>query len=89
VRGRPRVEKLLVGRRDCTELAEGVLKQVEHVRCLVGDIPITGALCFVEADWPLIGGAQDGPGIEVPSGGVGCDGDEVGDPGGFEAVAQF
>ena len=24
---------------------------------VVGDVPVTGALCFVEADWPLIGGA--------------------------------
>ena len=62
---RPRVEKLLVGRRDCTDLVDGVLKQVEHVRDLVGDIPITGALCFVEADWPLIGGAFTTRGVHV------------------------
>ena len=62
---RPRAEKLLVGRRDCTELVDGVLKQVEHVRDLVGDIPITGALCFVEADWPLIGGAFTTRGVHV------------------------
>lgn len=54
---RPRVEKLLVGRRDCTTLVDGVLKQVDLVRAVVGDLPVTGALCFVEADWPLIGGA--------------------------------
>ena len=54
---RPRVEKVLVGRRDCTKLVDGVLKQVDLVRELVGDVPVTGALCFVEADWPLIGGA--------------------------------
>lgn len=54
---RPRVEKVLVGRRDCTKLVEGVLKQVALVRAVVGDIPVTGALCFVEADWPLIGGS--------------------------------
>lgn len=36
---------------------DGVLKQVALVRELVGDLPVTGALCFVEADWPLIGGA--------------------------------
>lgn len=23
----------------------------------VGDVPVTGALCFVDADWPLIGGS--------------------------------
>lgn len=54
---RPRVERLLVGRRDCTRLVDGVLKQVELVRTVVGDIPVLSALCFVEADWPLIGGA--------------------------------
>ena len=62
---RPRVEKLLVGRRDCTELVDGVLKQVDHVRDEVGDMPITGALCFVEADWPLIGGAFTTRGVHV------------------------
>lgn len=53
---RPRVEKVLVGRRDCTKLVDGVLKQVDLVRDIVGDVPVTGALCFVEADWPLVGG---------------------------------
>lgn len=53
----PRVEKVLVGRRDCSKLVDGVLKQVELVREVVGDLPVTGALCFVEADWPLFGGA--------------------------------
>lgn len=54
---RPRVETVLVGRRDCTKLVDGVLKQVALVRQIVGDIPVSGALCFVQADWPIIGGA--------------------------------
>lgn len=55
---RPRVEKLLVGSRNCTKLVDGVLKQVGLVRSIVGDsVPVTGVLCFIEADWPLIGGA--------------------------------
>ena len=62
---RPRVEKLLVGRRDCTKLVDGVLKQVDLVREVVGDVPVTGALCFVEADWPLIGGAFTTGGVHV------------------------
>ncbi|WP_427004504.1 nuclease-related domain-containing protein [Pseudarthrobacter sp. H2] len=62
---RPRVEKLIVGGRDCTKLLDGVLKQVGLVRDLVGDVPVTGALCFVEADWPLIGGAFATRGIHV------------------------
>lgn len=62
---RPRVERLLVGRRDCTKLVDGVLKQVELVRDLVGEVPVTGALCFVEADWPLIGGAFTTRGVHA------------------------
>jgi hypothetical protein len=63
---RPRVEKLLVGTRDQTKLVDGVLKQVALVREIVGDdIPITGVLCFIEADWPLIGGAFTIRGVEV------------------------
>lgn len=62
---RPRVEKLLVGRRDCTKLVDGVLEQVELVREVVGDVDVTGALCFVEADWPLVGGAFATRGVHV------------------------
>ena len=62
---RPRVEKLLVGRRDCTKLVDGVLRQVELVSAVVGDVPVTGALCFVDADWPLIGGDFKISGVQV------------------------
>lgn len=63
---RPRVEKLLVGTRDCTKLVDGVLKQVDIVRGIVGDdLPIHGVLCFVEADWPLIGGSFTIRGVEA------------------------
>ncbi|WP_428344614.1 nuclease-related domain-containing protein [Nocardioides sp.] len=62
---RPRVEKVLVGRRDCTKLVDGVLKQIDLVREVVGDIPVTGALCFVEADWPLIGSAFTTRGVHA------------------------
>jgi hypothetical protein len=55
---RPRVEKLMVGGRDRTKLVDGVRKQVDVVRGIVGDnAPVTGVLCFIEADWPLLGGA--------------------------------
>lgn len=62
---RPRVEKLLVGRRDCTKLVDGVLKQVGLVRDLVGEVTVTGALCFVEAEWPLISGAFTTRGVHA------------------------
>lgn len=64
---RPRVEKLLVGRRDCTKLVDGMLKQIEVVRGVLDDeeIPVHGALCFVEADWPLLGGSFTTRGVAV------------------------
>ncbi|MDR6620781.1 nuclease-related domain-containing protein [Sinomonas atrocyanea] len=64
---RPRTETLVVGRRDCTKLVDGVLKQIEVLRPHVLGLPITGALCFVEADWPLIGGFFSTQGIHVVS----------------------
>jgi Nuclease-related domain len=59
---RPRTETLLVGRRDCTKLLAGITKQVDRVRSAIViagivDVPVHGMLCFVEADWPLIGGS--------------------------------
>lgn len=43
--------------RDCTKLVDGLLNQVDVVRGLLeDDVPVHGVLCFVEADWPLIGG---------------------------------
>jgi hypothetical protein len=58
---RPRVERLMVGSRDRTKLVDGVNGQVSKVRAALaaadlGDVPVTGMLCFVEADWPLFGG---------------------------------
>lgn len=58
---RPRVAKLMVGRRDCTKLVDGVLKQVALVADATSakhpEVPVLGMLCFVDADWPLIGGS--------------------------------
>ena len=49
--------RLTVGGRKKDELVEGVLWQVEQVRAAVGDAAaVRGALAFVDADWPLIGG---------------------------------
>ena len=63
---RPRVEKLLVGTRNSTHLVDGVLKQVAIVREHIDDsVPVYGVLCFVEADWPLIGGSFTTRGVEA------------------------
>jgi len=44
---RPRVERLLVGSRDCTKLVDGMLKQVDVVRGLLDDdVPVHGVLCL-------------------------------------------
>lgn len=58
----PGVEKLLVGRRDCTRLVDGVLKQVDLVQLALrqgvdAEVDVRGMLCFIDADWPLIGGS--------------------------------
>jgi len=52
----------MVGSRDCTKIVAGVHKQIELVRSALAradlaDVPVRGMLCFVEADWPLIGGS--------------------------------
>ena len=60
-----RVEKLRVNRRDQTSLVGGVLNQIYCVRKVLEDVPVTGALCFVDADWPLVGGAFTISGVHV------------------------
>lgn len=66
---RPRVEKLMVGGRDRTKLVDGVLGQVERVRAVLGDesIEVSGVLCFIDADWPLIGSFFSTRGVRVLS----------------------
>ena len=58
---RERTETLVVGTRDCTKLVAGVHKQVNLVLAALAKrglqhVPVTGMLCFVEAEWPLLGG---------------------------------
>lgn len=63
---RPRVESLLIGGRDGTKLVDGVQKQVSLVRdALQGTVPVHGALCFLEADWPIFGGSFTVDGTHV------------------------
>lgn len=65
----PRTTTLVVGRRDCTKLVAGVHKQVDLVRAalepLGPDLQVRGMLCFVDADWPLIGGSFSIDGVDV------------------------
>lgn len=62
---------MLVGRRNCTKLVDGIIKQVELVSAALQaaptlpDVSVRGRLCFVEADWPLIGGSFSTRGVEV------------------------
>jgi hypothetical protein len=68
---RARVESLIVGGRDRTALVDGAIKQVDLVRTalastqLAADVPVRGMLCFIDADWPLIGRSFRVNGIEV------------------------
>jgi hypothetical protein len=71
----PRTERRLVGTRDGTKLVRGVHKQVQVVSRAIDYLsagrpvpPVVGVLCFVEADWPLIGGSFtiDGVLVEWP-----------------------
>lgn len=58
---RARTTTLTVGGRDCTKLLDGMHRQVDLVRGALAqshpDVRVRGMLCFVDADWPLIGGA--------------------------------
>jgi hypothetical protein len=67
---RPRIEKLMVGPRNRTKQVDGVKKQADHVRSALHDagleqISVNGMLCFIEADWPVFGGAFTVDGIRV------------------------
>lgn len=66
---RPRTEKLMVDRSDRTKLVTGVLKQVDVVRSALESaglsMPVSGVLCFVDADWPVFGGSFATQGVHV------------------------
>jgi hypothetical protein len=49
-------ERLYVGGRDCSALVAAMEKQLGVVRGVLAehaDVPVTGALCFVDAEWAL------------------------------------
>jgi hypothetical protein len=67
---RPRTETLMVGSRQHNDLVAGVRKQVVRVAAVLmqagfADIPVRGSLCFVDADWPLLGGDFTIDGVSV------------------------
>ena len=67
---RPRVEKLFVGGRDRTSLLDGIGKQVDLVDAAlrkggVADVAARGMLCFLDADWPLMGGSFRVRGFDI------------------------
>ncbi len=61
--------RLFVGHRDCTRLAEGMEWQVEATEAALGDaaIPVFPVLCFVDAEWPLLGGPREFSGVLIES----------------------
>lgn len=67
---RPRTESLKIGGRDGTKLVDGVRKQVSLITAALDDdstcgVPVHGILCFLEADWPMIGGSFTVAGVNV------------------------
>lgn len=58
--------RLTVGGRKRDQLVDGVLWQVERVQSVLGGVAtVQGILCFVDADWPLIGGDFAVRGVRV------------------------
>ena len=58
---------LMVGGRKKDNLVEGVLKQCARVQQALGEgtPQVKGLLCFVDADWPMIGGDFTVQGVRV------------------------
>jgi len=63
----PKIETLYVDRRNCTKLVDGALWQADQIRSALKDTDLTvkAMLCFVGADWPLIGGAFRTRGVDI------------------------
>ncbi|MDR0782529.1 MAG: NERD domain-containing protein [Propionibacteriaceae bacterium] len=58
--------RLKVGGRKKDQLVDGVLRQCSLVQTALGDsIQVRGLLCFIDSDWPLIGGDFTIRGIRV------------------------
>lgn len=67
----PRREILRVGGRNCDRFVDAMHRQVQVVRQVLAqhrgqhDVPVHGVICFIDADWPLVGGAFCTRGVEV------------------------
>jgi Nuclease-related domain len=60
--------RLFVGGRDQSKLADGIGWQVTAVRAALGerhDVPVTPVLCFIGAEWPLLGGPYQFAGVRT------------------------
>jgi hypothetical protein len=59
--------RLFVGRRDCTDLAVGMAGQVAVTNAALGgaEIPVSPVLCFIDAEWPLLGGPREFRGVLI------------------------
>jgi hypothetical protein len=56
------------GRRPALKVEGGFLRPLAVMHDVVGDeLPVHGVLCFVDADWPLIGGPITVRGVNVLS----------------------
>jgi Nuclease-related domain len=61
--------RLFVGRRDCTRLAIAMEWQVAAVKGAldVNRTPVRPVLCFIDAEWPLLGGPREFKGVLIES----------------------
>ena len=64
---RPNLEELYVDGRNCTKLVDGVRWQADRVRSAINEpgLAVRAMLCFIDADWPLTGGALQTRGVDI------------------------
>jgi hypothetical protein len=63
-------DRLYVGSRDCSHLADNMGWQVEVVRSVLesaalGAVPVTPVLCFVDGEWPLFSPPESYAGVRL------------------------
>ena len=59
--------RLFVGRRDRTDLAVGMARQVEATKAALGGavIPVSPVLCFIDVEWPLLSRPREFRGVLI------------------------